>query len=657
MSLSSITDEEDTFVKTSFTADEETFLEAYIPTWRARYYAGSSTARKGEKKQWVTMEPYPKFIAKFYAEGNLKPHETQLQVKIYRWFLNRTKDGDKIASNRRTNPSAELKKPRATHAFQLFTEENKEDIMKLCQEKTNTTSPMDNLFPFKESSKELWNALSQEAKDDYTRKASEKNELIKKGPSEQDIERNQANIIRNTLAALSNLTGTHWTGHGDVAFFVMGAYRKKDSEIATFWLDSIPCIDCKLCLQLLSGSVSNNSDFASTGFQRSLPNFKAEIGEPFKMWAENIISGGKKKLPSMQSPTADIATQNSGSLVLGFIEGYPVLPLLDVDKITPQDARALLQSYIAAAWKHGAGKRPESSLPWECLGSLDRCRILADPRPFTQFESLDPTSVSTGDTYSILTTILAEQKKGARALQFKFDDELQSADVQQVDKIDFSPPRPKGKQQLHLVERYNRLTLEYIPPGSLVTRPSVPRFTPQSMAGVSPGECRQSPPSSRQQFETVEEKEDGGFAETSSQLDQNESDVEDEGMAGRHSSAGNAKLGEVEVDVHNGRPAPQKRKKQVEDNLGEDLDRNKKTRKAPPAPKAKPAQKTSKPSKGRRGRSDTVTSNKLVKADTKSNVASKDGEKKRVAKPLPMREQSARIHDKKYRNTVVTIYS
>ena len=99
--------------------------------------------------------------------------------------------------------------------------------------------------------------------------------------------------------------------------------------------------------------------------------------------------------------------------------------------------------------EHGAGSKPESSLPWECLGSLDRSHILEDPRPFTQFQSLDPTSVSGGDVYSILRTILAEQMRGRRALQFRLNDELQSAEaagVRQVDKVDFSPRRPKGKQ-------------------------------------------------------------------------------------------------------------------------------------------------------------------------------------------------------------------
>ena len=42
------------------------------------------------------------------------------------------------------------------------------------------------------------------------------------------------------------------------------------------------------------------------------------------------------------------------SFVLGFIEGYPVLPALDLDKITPHAAKNLLEKYIAAAWSQSS---------------------------------------------------------------------------------------------------------------------------------------------------------------------------------------------------------------------------------------------------------------------------------------------------------------
>ena len=79
--------------------------------------------------------------------------------------------------------------PRATNAFEMFSEEKKTEILELSREKAELSSSSDNLTIYKESSKELWDALTDDDKQEYAKKASEKNELIKDGPTERDIER------------------------------------------------------------------------------------------------------------------------------------------------------------------------------------------------------------------------------------------------------------------------------------------------------------------------------------------------------------------------------------------------------------------------------------------------------------------------------------
>ncbi|PPQ79709.1 hypothetical protein CVT26_015807 [Gymnopilus dilepis] len=456
MSFSSTTDmdkdDDDDFVKSNFTPDEETYLAEFIPAWRGKFYGDRTHARKGVKKSWVVQIPYAKFVEKFYTDGNLQPQAAMLQHKIYRWFLNRTNDGSNRSPRSRLQRVSPLKKPRATNGFNVFTEEKKEEITHLKWEKSNAAAPADNLSPYKESCKELWDGLSAEYKEEYSRKASERNDLIKKGPTDEDIERNQSCIIQNTLSALSGLTGYHWTGHGDAAFFVMGAHRKMDGKIVTFY-----------------GSVLDDDDYASKGFHRTFSNFNGEIAEPFKAWAETVIPVPQRT--EMASPQNVINGCPSGALALtSLADGFPVLPDSDFNETTPNDARALLHQFITAAWDHRCrGSECTLPLPWKGLSLTRREPILEEPSPFKDFCSLDPQIASIADTYSILKTILLEQKNGARPFSFipKVRDSQANMDTEeersissdlsnddtgdivgvmatQAHEVDFSPLRPRG---------------------------------------------------------------------------------------------------------------------------------------------------------------------------------------------------------------------
>jgi hypothetical protein len=47
--------------------------------------------------------------------------------------------------------------------------------------------------------------------------------------------RQQANISTNASTALLELIGDNWGQHGDIMFFMQGAYRTEEGKVMTFW--------------------------------------------------------------------------------------------------------------------------------------------------------------------------------------------------------------------------------------------------------------------------------------------------------------------------------------------------------------------------------------------------------------------------------------
>ena len=284
------------------------------------------------------------------------------------------------------------------------------------------------------------------------------------------------------MNALSSLTGHHWTGHGDVVFFVMGAHRK-DGRLKTFLYVRILLHDL-IAYYRLSGSVQGNDEYARKGFQRTCPEFKKDFIEPFKAWAEKTLPGGfdilyrpsnfsDKVLVEDKTPAENevIATTEkvdyAGAFALGAdFDGFPVLTELDPEDISPKDAKELLSQFIVAAWSmsftiqsktyarlitaaFSENEAPGLPIPWKSLASSDRHHILKNALPFQEFDCLDPFSAPVADIYSILKTVLSEQKKGCRPLQFIFPTmSSPTSDPSSVNgnvRFDFSPPRPRGE--------------------------------------------------------------------------------------------------------------------------------------------------------------------------------------------------------------------
>ena len=104
------------------------------------------------------------------------------------WFFynmpNRSKKSGKLAA-----ASAQLKKPRATNALEVFSQERKPQIMQKMAEKLSASSKSDrnNIKAYKESQQELWSTIEPETRAEYEEKAAEHNKKIKEGPTDEEL--------------------------------------------------------------------------------------------------------------------------------------------------------------------------------------------------------------------------------------------------------------------------------------------------------------------------------------------------------------------------------------------------------------------------------------------------------------------------------------
>ena len=69
------------FAQGEFKEEEKVFLNEFLPTWFSTFYSDDDqTARKGDKKDWVIQNVYPKFKEKFYPDGTVRPTAVSLQT-------------------------------------------------------------------------------------------------------------------------------------------------------------------------------------------------------------------------------------------------------------------------------------------------------------------------------------------------------------------------------------------------------------------------------------------------------------------------------------------------------------------------------------------------------------------------------------------------
>jgi hypothetical protein len=69
------------FIQGEFRKEEKVFLTEFLPTWFSTFYSDDDqTVGKGDKKEWVIKNVYPRFKEKFYPEGTVCPTALSLQT-------------------------------------------------------------------------------------------------------------------------------------------------------------------------------------------------------------------------------------------------------------------------------------------------------------------------------------------------------------------------------------------------------------------------------------------------------------------------------------------------------------------------------------------------------------------------------------------------
>ena len=115
------------------------------------------------------------------------------------------------------------------------------------------------------------------------------------------VNRSQSDIATNTVVSLKKLCGWNWGGHGDVVFFVLGAYRDQDSDVLPFWyvVGFVP-------VSLL------NCDLRSTTVSSApVDDFKEHIPEMRRALWDRFCNFAKSSLPGKPEITCSMNMRNS----------------------------------------------------------------------------------------------------------------------------------------------------------------------------------------------------------------------------------------------------------------------------------------------------------------------------------------------------------
>jgi hypothetical protein len=109
-------------------------------------------------------------------------------------------------------------------------------------------------------------------------------------------------------------------------------------------------------LPIISVSVSPNAK--TTDFSSTIPDYKMVLRAPFREWAENTLVGerwhsiqfGPAKIDcSVHSPPLKGAGNQKYAIRLQE-DGLPLLPILDINLVSPNDARLMSRAYIELTW-------------------------------------------------------------------------------------------------------------------------------------------------------------------------------------------------------------------------------------------------------------------------------------------------------------------
>ncbi|KAF5384182.1 hypothetical protein D9615_003148 [Tricholomella constricta] len=300
----------------AFSKEEKALLLSHLPQYQefvdklAQKATGprGTGQVKGDKGDWVLRLVYPLFIQQFNSTGPDGPNLESLKHKLKKWFVNNTKTNVEVPA-----PSTSSKVPRATSAVDLFAKTKQADIRDMINKERTETG---------QSTKESNLTLHRKYKHEFQQKS----------------------LLPTATEALRGMCGWNWGGHGEVMFFLQGAYRNKAGDLKTF-----------------SGTVSNNAQSAT--FADQCANFK-DFRNEFRRFAEGALPA------ETMTPTESTVKPVKLTIILNE-DGYPILPSLDPESIPVASCHHLLAEYCTNTTKCSRPSQDKDSVDVRAFWSTD----------------------------------------------------------------------------------------------------------------------------------------------------------------------------------------------------------------------------------------------------------------------------------------------
>lgn len=107
-------------------------------------------------------------------------------------------------------------------------------------------------------------------------------------------------------------------------------------------------------------SISVTPNEKTTNFASMLPDYKNVLRAPFCKWVENALPSEYDKAHSINSHCStvfpvheglpDVMVGNQKYVIELQKDGFPCLPIFDLDHIAPNDAQLMLKTYLEFMW-------------------------------------------------------------------------------------------------------------------------------------------------------------------------------------------------------------------------------------------------------------------------------------------------------------------
>ncbi|KAJ6550376.1 hypothetical protein DFH09DRAFT_1319880 [Mycena vulgaris] len=207
--------------------------------------------------------------------------------------------------------------PRAKNPTDLFREKHKEDIAAATKTELDGV-PREHkdgryLSQFNANAKKMYEQSDPEVKQAFEAEAEALKAKIEAGPTPEDIAQNQETVYHAVNQQLRGLMGESWGGHGDMAFYVRGAFKNKEGKVKRFYLSVGP-------KKTVAPFIPSRGD--------------DEKGE-FHRWAVSVLTATADEEPQVQVDD----------------NGKRWLPDVDVADLSAAKIIALIKAYTGSSYK------------------------------------------------------------------------------------------------------------------------------------------------------------------------------------------------------------------------------------------------------------------------------------------------------------------